>query len=85
MLALLLLALSIFLAPYILSSVHDFRTDPYGFQLHFSIGRVLKSLIIAWFALFVGMCVRHRTKAVWGVLLIPLVLASWILWRNSIL
>ena len=64
--ALSILSLAAFFTPSILVSIFTFGE---GFDGHLRAltfyERTVHSLMVAWLLVFVGMCIRHRWKALW--------------------
>jgi len=82
--ALSLLALATFFASDFVYWAFTFTDDLQGWARgHDLWGRVIHVLMIAWLLVFIGMCIRHRWKALWCLPLTALLYLAQIRWAFS--
>ena len=69
---------------YVLCTIHvaqiRFANDPYLAAAHYMLGRFLSTLILLRMLVFIASFIRHKQRALWGLLLVTLLLFPYVLW-----
>jgi hypothetical protein len=79
MLSLTVLAFATFFAHFMFSQIR-FENDPYRAKAHYMLGRFQSTLILLWMLVFIASFMRHKQRALWALMLVPLLLIAYVLW-----
>jgi len=79
MLSLTAIALATFCAPSMLYRIR-FANDPYQLAAHYLLGRLQSALILLWVIVFIASLIHHQKRALWGLLLVPVLLFAYVVW-----